>query len=60
MSENTMLCIVLGIAVAGCSTCRVSDNWSAVERRRAQADERVRILRELIDTPPTDEATHAH
>ena len=45
MSDNTLICIVCCIAIAGCSTCRVSENFRDVQLEKTKAEERLELLR---------------
>ena len=47
MNENTLLCIVACIAIAGCSTCCVSDDWRAIEAERIKSTERIELMKEV-------------
>lgn len=45
MNDNTLLCIVACIAIAGCSTCRVSGDWRAIEGERIKSTERIELMK---------------
>lgn len=50
MSDNTLICIVCCIAIAGCSTCHVSKDFRDVQLEKTKAEERLELLR----NPKTD------
>ena len=50
MSDNTLICIVCCIAIAGCSTCHVSQDFRDVQLEKVKIEERAALLR----NPKTD------
>lgn len=47
MSDNTLLCIICCIAIAGCSTCHVSKDFRDVQLEKVKIEERATILRNI-------------
>ena len=47
MSDNKLIAVVCCVAIAGCSTCHVSQDRRDIELERIKAEERRQILTPL-------------
>ena len=53
MSDNTVICIVTSIFIAGCTTCSVSDDRMDIEKLRIEHNHTIELLEaQLNQTAP--------